>query len=124
MRRLGVMADAFKVEGPYREKALSEIDRAADLFYRSMVTGRRPAPGLAEMRFFNAIRMKVKIHRDKLPFDYRYWEDKGWFSAGYFYPARLNPIFVLLGKLPARIIMPALRIKPGNSLYRELVRQR
>jgi len=118
---IGIIADAFKEEGPYRRKAMSEINRAAQDFFVAMQTGKRPAPALDDMRFFNLIRMKVKIHKDKMPRDYHYWEERGWLNAGYFYPARLNPLFVILGKLPVRLIMLVLRLNLGSSLYRRMV---
>ncbi len=117
----GIIVDAFKEEGPYRRKTMSEINRAAQGFFEAMQTGKRPTPSLDDMKFFNAIRMKIKIHKDKMPRDYRYWEEMGWLNAGYFYPARLNPLFVILGKLPVRIIMLVLRLKLGSSLYRRMV---
>ena len=116
----GIIADAFKEEGPYKRKALHEINKTAQGFFNAMQTGKRPVPSLNDMKFFNAIRMKIKIHKDKMPRDYQYWEERGWLNAGYFYSARLNPLFVILGKLPVRLIMLALRLRLGSSLYRRI----
>ncbi len=121
VRDIGIIADAYKVEGKFRDETLDEIDSAAREFTERMHSAVQVTPSVKDIQFFNKLKTKIKLHRDNLPYDYQYWERMGWLESRYFYETGISPVKWLLGKLPVRIIMLVMRIKLGGKLYRQLV---
>lgn len=102
VQRLGIYSAAFKAEGPYRSRMLETISQTAAIFYRAMQDRQLPRPGIKELLFFNALGLKVSLHKDKFPFDEDYWNQHGWHQARYFYPTSINPLLEFIAKLAVR----------------------
>ena len=78
------------------QKALA---RHSKRFYEALAEERSPAPKLTMLMGFRIGRTTMKIELDERSCDYRYYRDKGWFDADYFYPVRLGPLKSVLGRL-------------------------
>ncbi len=117
---IGVMVDPFMEEGRYREGVLKEIEKVAEKFYEALHSSELPRPSLHDVQFFNKIKTKILLHREKLPYDFQFWKEKGWLEANYFYAAPLNPLFRILGPLPVRIIKLVMRMRFGREIYMKL----
>jgi multimeric flavodoxin WrbA len=118
---VGIIADAFKEKGKFRDGVLGTVDRVSKRFVQRLDYDGVDSPTLAALQFFYKLRTKVMIHRKNLPYDYAFWSGKGWLERDFFYETRLNPIKKFLGKLPVRIIKLVMRVKLGGRLYRRIV---
>jgi multimeric flavodoxin WrbA len=121
---IGVIVDPFMEEGRYRAGMLKEIETVAGKFHEALHSRERPRPSLHDVQFFNKIKTKILLHREKLPYDFTFWKEKGWLEANYFYKTSLNPLFRILGPLPVRIIKLVMRIRFGREIYMKLMGQR
>jgi multimeric flavodoxin WrbA len=80
---LDVVYPSFVSEGDYREKVMRRIDEAAKAFHRDLTTP-RGKPTFRELAFFNLLKTKIKLHKDMLPHDYRFWEERGWLNRRFY----------------------------------------
>jgi len=58
-----------------------------------------PVPTMPMLMGFRIGRTTMKLELDESSRDYRYYEEKGWFDADYYYPVRLGPLRQALGRL-------------------------
>jgi len=78
------------------EKALAGQSRR---FHDALSREDYPAPTLTLLMGFRIGRTIMKLELDEGSCDFRYYEEKGWFDATYYYPIRLGPLKRLLGRL-------------------------
>jgi hypothetical protein len=52
-----------------------------------------------ELTIFRLGRTSMKVELDETSRDWRYYQDKGWFSSEYYYPTRLSPAKRAVGSL-------------------------
>ena len=119
--KIGVIAPAFDEAGPYQDKILLQIDKAANQFYQALVQGIPKKPKLSDVIFFNKLKTKISMHKDRFKFDYDYWLTKNWFASDYFYPAKIGFLQKRIGKLPVKMIKKMLRRKFGAEVYHKFV---
>lgn len=48
----------------------------------------RPRVGLRDLIAFNVWRLVVELNREDSPVDHRYWQQRGWLGADYYFPCR------------------------------------
>ena len=118
---IGIIAPAFDIPGPYREKELANIEMAAGKLFYAVTNGQAVKPRLSDVIFFNKLATKITMHKDKFPADYAYWQDNNWFETDYFYPAKINAIKKAIGKLPVKLIKFVLKKKLGVEGYQQFV---
>jgi multimeric flavodoxin WrbA len=118
--KIGIIPDAFKVEGAYREKMLYKIGKAVESYIAFLNSPSLKKPDLAAVQFFNKLKTKIIIHREKLPYDYEYWKQKGWLDKQFFYETQINPIKGFLGRLPVRIIKLVMKKKVGPEVFSKM----
>jgi len=68
-------------------------------FQRALARTRLPTPSLTMLIGFRIGRTTMRLELDDRSCDYRYFRDKGWFDAAYYYPARLGPVKRVVGWL-------------------------
>ena len=81
-----------------RKKIGKAIDRLSRKFYAKIIKKEYPVPSLLKLMAFRAGRSSIKLMLDESCKDYRYYEEKGWFEADYYYPVKLSPLKKLTGK--------------------------
>jgi multimeric flavodoxin WrbA len=81
-----------------RKKIDKIIDRQGKRFLAKLMEKKYPAPSLLKLMAFRAGRSSMKFMLDDSCMDYRYYQEKGWFDADYYYPVKLNPAKKLSGK--------------------------
>jgi hypothetical protein len=118
--KIGIISDAFKVEGAYREKILSKIDNAVKRYIEYLNSPSLKKPDLAAVQFLNKLKTKIIIHREKLPYDYEYWKQKGWLDKQFFYETQINPIKRFFGGLPVIIIKLVMKKKVGPEVFSKM----
>ncbi len=106
---LEVVYPGFTNGGGYRERVLEQISRAAGEFHRVLNMQRRPAL-LKELMFFNLMKTKVILHRELLPRDYRYWEEKGWLQKDFYRENNIPRVKKILAKALVKIRVKKLTI--------------
>lgn len=76
------------------------LSRAAAVIGKSFGRARR-SPGLYETGLFHVWRGNPGMFEKYYPFDYQYWNERGWFAPGlkYFVDIPVNPLYVTIGKL-------------------------
>jgi multimeric flavodoxin WrbA len=121
LHEIGVIAPAFYEEGRYRESIMGEIELASGLFFDAIEGKTKPSPTLSDVVFFNKLKTKITIHRERFPFDYHFWEERGWFSRDYFTDAKIDPMKKVLGRLPVMLIRSLMRLRLGGAVYRKLI---
>lgn len=99
---LGVVYPAFVESDKYREKVHVELEQAAREFYRALTTS-RGAPTMRELLFFNLMKTKVTLHREKLPRDYGFWEDQGWLTRKFYNEENLPALKAMLARSLVRM---------------------
>ena len=118
---IGVLAAAFNAPGPYRDEIIADIDNAAQNLFQAMAAGNPVKPRFGDIVFFNKLKAKITIHKNRFAADYEFWQDKGWLDADYFFPAEINWFHKWVGALPVKLIKRTLRKKLGAQVYREFI---
>lgn len=67
-------------------------------FHARLMKPQYPAPGIIGIIAFRMARSKIRKLLDEKSRDYTYFRDNGWFESGFYYPVKLNPFIILLGK--------------------------
>ena len=105
---LEVVYPGFTGGGTYREQILEKISRAAADFHGALNSADRPVL-MRELMFFNLMKTKVTLHRNFLPRDYLYWEEKGWLQEEFYsdngIPALKKALAKTLVKLRVKKLM-------------------
>lgn len=76
-----------------KEKA----EASANRFYQGLKSTTLPKPSLLDVIIFRMNRTIKPFIKETSPYDYGYFESKGWLSSPYYYDVRLNPIAALIG---------------------------
>lgn len=84
--RLGA-ATSMLAEPWYEERLRLALDRLRACIPES-ISQAPPRVGLRELIAFNVWRLVVDINRENTPIDYRYWSERGWLEADYYFPCR------------------------------------
>ena len=81
---------------PGSEQHQQRVDRAlaklAARFYPWLAEPAYPAPSLMNLMVFRVARRMIRETLDESNRDYQYFDEHGWFTSNYYYPARLGPI--------------------------------
>lgn len=75
------------------------LDEQAARFHERLSRPPLPVPTLRHLMMFRMSRTKIRLKLDESWRDYRYYRDKGWFEADYFYPVRLGPVRRAAGRV-------------------------
>ncbi|MBN1534155.1 MAG: NAD(P)H-dependent oxidoreductase [Spirochaetes bacterium] len=117
---VGILADGMKAQSIYRERVMKGIDDAAATLYGAMEHPVLPKPSVQSLQFFNKLKTKVIIHREKLPYDYRHWKERGWLEKSYFYDTRIGIITRIMARVSVISLVLAMKRKLGGDLFRRL----
>ena len=120
---IGVLAPAFDEAGPYRDKVMADLEKAANDLFENMTNTRPIEPGMSDIVFFNKLKTKIAIHKNKFPADYDYWQARGWLDADYFFPVKITSLKKIIGALPVKLIKRTLRRKLGVDVYKKFIGQ-
>lgn len=120
---IGLLATAFNEPGPYQNEGMANIEKAAKDLFQNMIHQNPIVPNLSDIVFFNKLKTKITMHKDRFPADYEYWQNKGWLETDYFFPAKINSIQKLIGSLPVKLIKIMLRKKLGVEGYKKFIGQ-
>jgi multimeric flavodoxin WrbA len=84
-----------------KQKKINDMNliKQSKKFYSQLIKKEYPVPSLFELMIFRASRSGIKKELNDKFRDYRYFNEKGWFEADFFYPVKLNFLKKLLGKL-------------------------
>jgi len=98
-----VKGTCFTAFEPMTEKEKQKMGRAlarqSRRFYERLMKPAYPVPTLFMLMGFRMGRTSMALELDERSFDYRYYQDKGWFESDYFYPTRLGALKKLAGGL-------------------------
>ena len=98
-----VKGNCFTALEPMTEKEAQKLDKAlaahSKRFYDTMMKPGHPSPTLFKLMGFRMGRTSMQLELDETSYDYRYYQEKGWFDADYFYPTRLGVVKKGLGNL-------------------------
>ncbi len=88
---------------PMTDTQQRNIDKAlaaqARRYYKRLEKPGYPTPKLIDLMFFRMSRTKMKLELDDTSLDYRYYAEKGWFEADFYYPTRLGALKKGAGQL-------------------------
>lgn len=73
----------------YKAKALKKLGQSAEQFYSEVKDKKRTVPRLIDLIWFNIWKGNATMFQKTLKEDYKYWEEKGWTKASYYYPTRI-----------------------------------
>jgi multimeric flavodoxin WrbA len=76
-----------------------KLDRLSRKFHARMMLNKFPTPSLLFIMIFRMSRTSIRLMLDETWRDYQYYREEGWFESDYYYPVRLNPFKMLMGKL-------------------------
>jgi len=98
-----VKGSCFTSREPMTEAESRKLDallaRQSRRFYERLMKPDNPVPPLIMLMGFRIGRTTMKVELDDRSLDYRYYRDKGWLDADYFYPTHLGPLRKLVGRL-------------------------
>ena len=96
----GTCFTAFDPMMPNEKRKLDNaLAKQSRRFHERLMKHSFPAPSLVMLMGFRMARTSIRLELDDNSFDYRYYQDKGWFGSDYFYPVRLGPVKKLAGSL-------------------------
>lgn len=82
-----------------RRTRSARLAAQAKRFHRELVREGYRVPGLMALFGFRLGRTSIRLELDDACEDFRYYRDRDWFSADYFYPTRLGPVKRVAGAL-------------------------
>ena len=112
--QLGTHSGFFK-EQKYLKALESATDKLAAKTLAEVDKTEIPQPGLAELINFRVWRSAVVRAGEASPYDSEHWEKSGWFAQDYYFPAKANPVSIVIAGLIEKLIARAIRkvsIKP------------
>lgn len=82
-----------------KEKNSARLETAAREFSSALMSKKRKRPGFMDIVIFHAQKGTFSQIKEESPYDYEYWEGKGWLApdAHYFTDVPVNPFYVLVG---------------------------
>jgi multimeric flavodoxin WrbA len=112
--KLGTHAGLFD-EAPYQPKLKVAADKVAGQLIAGLENKKLPQPGAAELINFRVWRSVIKRTEHESPYDYKHWQQAGWFKQNYYYATRINPLANSLASFIEAMINRAIRkvsVKP------------
>jgi multimeric flavodoxin WrbA len=98
-----VKGSCFTALEPMTAKEQQKMDKAlarqSKRFHETLMKPAYPVPMLFKLMAFRMGRTAMKLELDERSRDYRYYHDKGWFEADYYYPTRLGALKRVAGSL-------------------------
>jgi len=98
-----VKGSCFTALEPMTKKEKQKIDKAlvrqSRWYYEGLVKSAYPVPSLFKLWAFRYARTSIRLLLDDRSRDYRYYKDKGWFEADYYYPTHLGVLKKAAGSL-------------------------
>ncbi len=86
---------------PMTAKEKQKIDKAvadlSDRFCKTLMKPPYPVPPLLKLWGFRMGRTSIRLMLDDTKCDYRYYKERGWFDADYYYPTHLGPVKRMAG---------------------------
>ncbi len=80
---IGVAYPSYKENPEYAEKCNKRIENGAIKFHHAMAFN-TVDHSFKKYILFHLLKLKVTLHKDKLPFDYQYWKEKGWINKSFY----------------------------------------
>jgi len=80
-------------------KMAKTLAKQSKRFHRTLHQKQLPVPTLTMLMGFRIGRTTMKLELDETSRDYRYYLERGWFDADYFYDTRLGPLKTMAGVL-------------------------
>jgi multimeric flavodoxin WrbA len=107
---IGVAGPGFFSDGKYnkkyRAKMIKKMEKAVSGFLDIFETAKKPEPTFEDLIRFNRWRFKTKlVHKKKMPHDYEYWKNNGWFESDYYYPSNVSKVKVFIAERLVRIVL-------------------
>lgn len=88
---------------PMTDREKQKIDRTlaahSRRFHRRLTQPAYPAPTWFQLMAFRFARTSIRLELDERNLDYRYYQDRGWFTSDYYYPVRLGMLKRVAGGL-------------------------
>jgi multimeric flavodoxin WrbA len=91
------------ISAKQRKKNNGIIEQQAKNYYIQLIKKEYPDPSIIKLMMFRMARTAIKRELDSTYRDYNYFNEKGWFESGYYYPIKLNPFKVMIGRMADRI---------------------
>jgi multimeric flavodoxin WrbA len=82
-----------------RQKTEAMMEKFGERFHRALHKQPYPSPSLFKLMIYRMSRTSMGMMLDENYLDYRYYKEKGWFQAAYYYPVRLDPFKKIMGRL-------------------------
>ncbi len=86
---LGVRMGRYRNNEVYRHKIEKKINALALIFKSSMEAGNQQRPHFKQALIFKIWQTRSMVTKDKNPYVYKYWSEKGWIDTDYFYPTKI-----------------------------------
>lgn len=91
----------------FRARVLRDLDRGVRAFYDALMQGKPRRPGTGDLMWFAMWKNAALAYRN--PPDLKYWEEKGWLSAPYYYPVSTNPLVLGAIGLASKLVRSFMR---------------
>lgn len=96
----GCCLSAFEPMSAQEEQKIDRtLVKQSKRFYKRMAQPAYPVPTLFKLMAFRMSRTSMKLMLDDSSYDYRYYEEKGWFESDYYYPTQLGAVKKITGNL-------------------------
>ncbi len=77
--------------GKQRVKAIKKLEDTASKLYTSIKNEEnRPVPSFKKLIWFKMWKNIIENNKENMPFDYQYWQERGWFNSNYYYKTNVN----------------------------------
>ena len=106
--RLGTHAGFFE-EDKYRRKLVRHTEKLATDLLAALDRNEMARPGVAELINFRVWRSVIMRTGEESPYDWNYWQEKGWLDRSYYVDVPVNPFANALAGLVERMIAYAIR---------------
>lgn len=105
---LGIKMGLYKNNDSYKQKTDIKIESLSKQFRKSLEAGDHQKPSFKQALLFRLWQTRALVSKDKNPYDYEYWSERGWMDSDYFYPTNISK--------PKKILINIIRNKMIKKL--------
>lgn len=111
-----VVPHVYSLKDKHKKKFYNNCEKQINKFYKSIeVSNTLPKPGLGRLLWFRLWKMLIKNSTSGMEYDYRYWKDKGWLNAYYYYDTKINVFKKLIVNIAGKMLDSSYKKRIKNS---------
>jgi hypothetical protein len=103
--KLMITTTPWEMTDSYKKSSAKKIKKSTQKFFDDLSDKSIRKPSLGDVIWFQLFKKMTALSKNSSPADYDYYKDKN----NYFYAAKVNPFYTLIGKLIASLAVNSMK---------------